>query len=312
MRVAVIDIGSNTIKLLVAARTPTGGIETVRYAVEEARIGRGLGSARPMLDTASMTRGTEAVGRLLAVAREYSPDRTVLVATSAVRDAANGAAFTARIQAETAHPVRILTGDEEADFIGRGLAADPALAGAGEFYLFDLGGGSLECLEFRARRVTQATSLRLGCVRLTESCVADPAGRFTDTDRAAVVAAVARELGDADTPRFRFTLPAPAAAVATGGTITCVRSMLAAATGDAHAGTSATITRDQLETLFARVSALPLAARREFPGLPAARADVFPAALATLLAVARPAGVERFTHSLYNLRYGIADELLEA
>jgi exopolyphosphatase / guanosine-5'-triphosphate,3'-diphosphate pyrophosphatase len=310
MRVAVIDIGSNTIKLLVAARSPTGGVDTVRYAVEEARIGRGLGGKRPALDADSMTRGATAVAKLLALARGNSPAKIALVATSAVRDAANGRVFAARILRETGHPVRILTGEEEADAIGRGLAADPALAGARDFYLFDLGGGSLECLEFRARHALQSVSIPLGCVRLTERCVADPSLPFTAADRANVAAAV-RQAFAADAPGgFRFSLPSPAAAVATGGTVTTVRAMLAAQIGHALDDSSTTVTVAELEQLLARSAALPLASRRELPGLPAARADVFPTALATILEVARLAGVERFTHSFYNLRYGIADELL--
>jgi len=312
MRVAVIDIGSNTIKLLVAARSPAGGIETVHYAVEEARIGRGLGGVRPTLGTDSMERGAAAVARLLALARTFSPGATVLVATSAVRDAANGREFAARLLRETGLAVRILAGKEEADYIGRGLAADPALAGAQDFYLFDLGGGSLECLEFRARRAAQSASAPLGCVRLTERFVANPAEPFTADNRAAIADAVQREFAGAGNPLFRFALAAPAAAVATGGTVTTVRAMLVAQAGRPLAESDTSVGVTELEQLFARIAPLPLDARRAVPGLPAARADVFPSALATILEVARLAHVERFTHSFYNLRYGIADELLGA
>ena len=311
MRVAVLDIGSNTIKLLVATRSATGGIDTVHFAVEEARIGSGIGAHHPVLTDESMDRGCAAVARLLDAARAHSPARTVLVATSAVRDAANGAAFAARIRNEAGLPVRILTGEEEASYIGRGLAADPALAGAQDFYLFDLGGGSLECIEFRARDRTQATSVQLGCVRLTERCVADPAGPFTAHDRAAVVAAVRGAFASSTGEVFRFSLPSPAAAVATGGPVTTVRAMLATDSATTPAAAGSSIALDELERLLARTAGLPLTARRQLPGLPAARADVFPAALATIIEVARLAGIGRFTHSFYNLRYGIADELLD-
>ncbi|MFT3828578.1 MAG: phosphatase [Opitutaceae bacterium] len=311
MRVAVIDIGSNTIKLLVAARSASGGIETVRYAVEETRIGRGLGGVHPTLSPEGIARGLAAVGNLLALARSHAPQRIALVATSAVRDAANGAAFAEQIRHATRETVRILGGEEEASYIGRGLAADPALAGAHDFYLFDLGGGSLECLEFRERRRVQAVSLRLGCVRLAERCVRDPAAPFTTADRAAVTEAVRHEFA-ASQPTFRFTLPRPASAVATGGTVTTVRAMLAAGRGATPTEAGTCVGIDELEALLARAAALPLSARCELPGLPSARADVFPTALATIVEVARLAGAERFTHSFYNLRYGVADELLGA
>ena len=309
MRVAVIDIGSNTIKLLVAARAPAGAITTVRYAVEEARIGRGLGDARPTLTPESLARGLAAVQNLLALATADGPTQVALVATSAVRDAANGAEFATLIERATGHRVRILSGQEEADYIGRGLAADPALAGARDFYLFDLGGGSLECLEFRNGRRAQSVSVPLGCVRLTERCVRDPAAPFTASNRADVVAVV-REAFSGDSPPFRFTLPSPAAAVATGGTVTTVRGMLAAVRGARLEEQGPAVAVGDLESLLARTAALPLAARRDLPALPPARADVFPTALATLLEVARLAHVDRMIHSFYNLRYGVADEML--
>lgn len=304
--VAVIDIGSNTIKLLVAGRSATGAVDTVHFAVEEARIGQGIAALRPTLAEESIERGTAAVARLLAAAAPFSPRRISLVATSAVRDAVNGADFAARILHKTGHPVRILSGTEEADAIGRGIAADPALAGVDNFYLFDLGGGSLEALEFRDGRAMQAVSLPLGCVRLTERCVADPAAPLGDSDLAAITAITDQTFASF----FRFSLPPPATAVATGGTVTTVRAMLGIAAGQSLATTNPVVTTSELRRLLECAAALPLAQRRELPGLPPARADVFPAALATILAVARLGGVERLTHSFYNLRYGIAADLL--
>lgn len=305
--VAVVDLGSNTIKLLVAGTDAAGRLTTVRYAVEEARISRGISAADPRLDEPSMQRGLAAVQRLLALAAADRPAQTVLVATSAVRDAANGAEFAERVRAATGFPIRILTGREEANYIGRGLAADPALAGARDFYVFDLGGGSLECLEFRDRRIQQETSFRLGCVRLTERCLADPASPFTAADRARVAAVVRAAF---EGGAFRFTLPAPAATVGTGGTVTAARTMLAAQAGVPFNASASAVTCAELETLFARIAPCTLAERKLIPGVPPERADVLPTALATVLEVARLAGTQTFVHSLYNLRYGVASELL--
>jgi len=306
--VAVIDIGSNTIKLLVAARGVAGRIETLHFVAEEARISRGLGAAQPVLSEEGMDRGLAAVERLLAAAAPFAPRQTVLVATSSVRDAANGAEFCARIAAATGHRPRILSGEEEANLIGRGLAADPALASLRDFYLFDLGGGSLECLSFRERATTQALSVPLGCVRLTERCVSDPAGPFTPADRGRI-AAVVREV--LDSSKFRFALPPAASAVATGGTLTSARAIVDAPSGHSDEAGASTILVADLENLLNLTAPLPLAQRRAVRGLPPKRADVFPAALATLLEVARFAGVDRFTHSFYNLRYGVVAEMLD-
>lgn len=306
--VAVIDIGSNSIKSLVATRAGAEGVVEVASHTIEARISAGISQAEPQLSDAGMTRGLEAIQSLLAGLAEHDPKRITLVATSAVRDARNGADFRDRVRAATGHEIRILTGDEEANFIGRGLAADPALGGLRDFYVFDLGGGSLECLAFRDRRMVQATSLQLGCVRLTEKFVADPAQPFPASARQAIddhVRSVFAQSG------FAFSLPATAAAIGTGGTVYTMRKILAARVGRSADETSPVVTIAQVEELLASLGPLALAERQQVPGLPAGRADVFPAALATLLAVADLGGLTAFQNSAYNLRFGIAAEALE-
>lgn len=306
--VAVIDIGSNSIKVLVAARRPSGhGVQALRARTIDARISAGISRNEPRLTEEGMARGVAAIETLLAEAEPFQPARIQLVATSAVRDARNGGDFRARVRAATGHDIRILTGEEEANLIGRGLTCDPALAALRDFYVFDLGGGSLECLAFRNRRIEQAISLPLGCVRLTERFVPDPAGPLPAAASAAVMAHTRELLGRSG---FGFSLPATAGAVGTGGTVSTVRAILGAARGLAFDATSPIVTRADLDELHARLGAMDLATRRVVPGLPAARADVFPVALATLLAVADCGGLTAFTNSVYNLRYGLADEAL--
>jgi len=305
--VAVIDIGSNSIKSLVAARGPRGGLVALKNQTIDARISAGISRTPPQLADAGMRTGLAAIQELLAGVAPLAPGQTVLVATSAVRDAVNGAEFRRRVREATGHDIRILTGAEEADLIGRGLVADPALAGLRDFYVFDLGGGSLECLAFRGRRVAQAASLPLGCVRLTEACVADPSRALTsdELDR------VNRRVKEVLVPgAFSFGLPAGAEAVFAGGTVTCARAILAARTGRPLAETPAVIPVATLRALLADSAALPLAGRRRIAGLPPRRADVFPVALATVIAVAEVGGFGAFRHSFHNLRYGLAAELL--
>jgi len=303
--VAVIDIGSNSIKVLVATRSPNGRLTARKIRTIEARISAGLSAEAPRLGAEGMERGVAAVKELAEEAAEFAPDRTIVVATSAVRGAANGEEFCAQILAASGQPVRILSGDEEAHLIGRGLLCDPGLSALVDFYVFDLGGGSLECLAFHERAIAQAVSLPLGCVRLTEKFVADPAGPFPAAAGAAVSAHVRAEVSAA-----AFSLAAPGTAIGTGGTLTTVRSVLAARTGQALDQVDAVIPVAQLRAILARVGPLPLAERRQVPGISAERADVFPAALATLIAVADLGGFDTFVHSLYNLRWGLAAEAL--
>jgi exopolyphosphatase/guanosine-5'-triphosphate,3'-diphosphate pyrophosphatase len=306
--VAVVDIGSNSIKTLVAARDDRGQIAALLAEAIDARISTGIGEARPQLSEEGMQLGLTAIRKLLEMVAPFAPAQIVLVATSAVRDAANGTEFAQRIRSDTGHRLRILTGKEEANLIGRGLTSDPQLADLQSFYVFDLGGGSLECLAFRSRRIEQAISLPLGCVRLTERCVRDPAAPFSNRDRAEVFAASLTALRASG---FRFSLPGGSGAVFAGGTITTVRQIQAKRSGVTLPETNPVVSVDHLRALLDETAGLPLAARQQIAGLPAARADVFPTALTTVLAVAETGGFTSFRHSLHNLRYGLAAELLK-
>jgi exopolyphosphatase / guanosine-5'-triphosphate,3'-diphosphate pyrophosphatase len=306
--VAVIDIGSNTIKLLVAARDDSGRLTERAIKTIDARISAGLSREKPRLSEAGMSVGVAAIRDLLDVAAPLAPTQTILVATSAVRGAANGAEFCALVRAATGHDIRVLSGDEEANLIGAGLLCDPALADLRDFYVFDLGGGSLECLAFRARRMAQETSLPLGCVRLTEKFVSDPTAPFSTEARAAVVAHVRHTLAGSS---FQFTL-AGASAIFAGGSVTTVRAIFAAHHGKNIKEITPVVTVPELTALLNRVAPLSLEERKKTAGLPPARADVFPTALATILAVAKTAGLNEFQHSFYNLRWGLAAEILKA
>jgi len=339
MTVAVIDIGSNSIKILVAARGASSAAPapvSLFYKTLEARISAGISGANPALTEKSMTRGIDAIRELLADADRVAPARarTILVATSAVRDAANGADFRRRVRAATGHDIRILTGDEEANYIGRGLACDPALAGLRDFYVFDLGGGSLECLAFRDRAIVRETSLQLGCVRLTEKFIPDPAQPISPDALRAIdehvkntlartqkartqkvgtaLRAVRGGFGETALPAdgFAFDLPPDATAIVTGGTTVTARALLGGALGKTLDETSPRLALDDLRALLARVTGADLAARRAMHGMPFGRADVFPTALATIVALAEAAGFATFQTSLYNLRWGLADEAL--
>ncbi|PTY04831.1 phosphatase [Opitutaceae bacterium EW11] len=306
--IAVIDIGSNSIKVLVAERTPAGTLSSLGFKTLDARISAGISRAKPLLSEEGMQRGRAAVRELVADARAFFPNRIILVATSAVRDALNGPAFCAAIQADTGYAVRVLSGQEEASLIGRGLRCDPAIAALSDFSMFDLGGGSLECLTFRQGRTEQAVSLALGCVRLTERYVADPSAPIT-TDAIRRISELTKEV--VAKSGFHFAVGSEGIAVGTGGTLTTVRAILGERAGRKLEETDTLLPLPVLRSLLAEIGGLALEERRKVPGLPAGRADVFPTALATFIALAELGGIQAYRNSLYNLRWGVADETLD-
>lgn len=303
--VAVVDVGSNSIKVLVADRGADGRIHALGTKTLDVRISAGIARETPRLSEEGMIRGLGAIQELLAYASTFSPRQISLVATSAVRDAENGREFCQRVLTATGNAIRILSGNEEANLIGRGLTCDPALDGLRDFYVFDLGGGSLECLAFQDRCVRQAVSLQLGCVRLTEAFVRVSA----DPVPFGIIAAVEKITAVTVQAHFKFDVSG-AAAVGTGGTITTARAVLGARAGVSFDATSPVVKVTQLRDLCDELAGLSLADRQKTPGLPPARADVFPVALATLVAVANAGGFHSYQHSLYNLRFGLAAEML--
>ncbi len=303
---AIVDIGSNSIKILVAKRDPIGRTVAVYHNSLDVRISTGINATQPMLGNTAMTAGLEAIQELLSSAATYSPQQVILVATSAVREASNGAEFCSMVQTHTGHPIRILSGDEEAASIGRGLLCDPMLDDWRNFTLVDIGGGSLECLSFVDRQMANAASLPLGCVRLTEQFVTDRQSPMSTNTRKQIIEYTGNFLKDVEFSKSTEITRC----IVTGGSIVSIRSMVAAKSGIQLRETSPCILRSELDVLLDTVADMTLAERHQIPGLPKARADIFPTAIATLIGVADHLAVSEFNHSFFNLRFGIADELL--
>jgi len=305
--VAVVDVGSNSIKLLVARAGPSpGSIETVFAETVETRISGGIGGAVPRLSDHAFASGIRTISDLLELARAYDPADTCVVATSAVRDAINGREFVDAVRAATGQEVRILSGNDEARLIGKGLAADPNLAGVRDFIQMDLGGGSLELIGFRKERIDTVVSLPLGAVRVSERYLEDREGPLPETVRSRIRAHV-RETVEAS--GFGFT-PRDAPLIATGGAFTVSRAVLAARAGVTIADRTAVLHRSELNELAIEFCVISLHERLKVGHLPAARADIIPAALLTIDEVLDISGRSQLTHSFYNLRYGIAAERL--
>lgn len=288
-RRAVVDIGSNTIKVLVAQPGADGVPQIVGEKVCETRLGGGTARIEP----AAFAAGVQTVSGLIVWAREQGAVEIAVVATAAVRNADNRDDFCAAIHARAGVAIRILSGEEEARLIGLGLRQDPALSERTHFLHIDLGGGSVEVIEHAGRELAQAVSLPLGAVRVTRECIVEPG----------------RSLGRAEQERVRahacgvlagsgFRIPTGVTlAVLTGGGLLEASGLL---TGQAVAGFS----RAGLAQLAEEVAAMQLE-ERIAQGVSPGRADVIPAGLWVILAIVESAGIEQLRTSVYNLRRGV-------
>lgn len=306
--VAVIDVGSNSIKLLVATHDGEGQIASLFTETIETRISEGISHELPKLSECAIERGTKTVKELVRLAREFNPSALSIVATSAVRDALNGQELIDRVYEVTGLNLRVLTGTEEAIYIGQGLSCDPQLNGAENFIQMDIGGGSLELVRFNQGKIQRAISLRLGAVRLSERFVADREAPISHCVETAIRAYVTAELTQC---AFVFG-PRRLPLIATGGAFVVSRAILAAEKKQSIDAHYPVLQYHELEGLKSKLCAMALHERMAVPHLPASRADIIPTALITILALLKHAGRESLTHSFYNLRYGVASELLRA
>jgi exopolyphosphatase/guanosine-5'-triphosphate,3'-diphosphate pyrophosphatase len=282
MRRAVIDIGTNTVKLLIAD-VHHGLILPVVSKDVTTRLGEGLHRGR-QLSPAAVARTVEAVAGYVADAREHAVAGIRALATSAVRDATNRDAFVAAVRDRCGLPVEVISGDQEAALIFQGVTSDPAFAGR-DLLVMDVGGGSAEFICGRAGQIERHQSLPVGAVRLTEQFGDDfpaLAAFLRTTFRAA--------LRDYRAGGRHF--------VATGGANT---TLVRVATGRVD---HAALGFDEVMALVARLHAMTLAQRRQLPGLPADRADIIVAGAAALAFAMEATGATRVTVSTRNLRFG--------
>ena len=172
----------------------------------------------------------------------------------------------------------------------------------------DLGGGSLECIHFNCDSIVQATSLALGAVRITEHFISDPTqpiNREVEKSIQKYVAKLIKNEGLLKTPYL-------GSLIATGGALTVTRAILAARDNRALEEFSPLISLLQIREIKAELISQPLSERIKIKSLPAARADILPAALITIEQIMNLMRYTQLMHSQYNLRYGIALDILQA
>ncbi|MEN9800341.1 MAG: hypothetical protein RL653_4038, partial [Pseudomonadota bacterium] len=221
-RFGCIDIGTNSVLLLVAERAADGAFRPVAERMEITRLGRGVDRTR-RLSPEGMEATLSALEAFAAEARALGAAGLAVSATSAARDAENGAAFLAEARARAGVEVEILPGEVEAQLSFEAVSQDATLCAPGErVVVIDIGGGSTELVYGAGRDVTFRHSFDVGAVRMTERFVRG------DPPTAAELASLRAFLEETFAP-----LPAPAPGqrlVGVAGTVTtlyCVQHGIA-------------------------------------------------------------------------------------
>jgi exopolyphosphatase/guanosine-5'-triphosphate,3'-diphosphate pyrophosphatase len=286
MRRAVIDIGTNTVKLLVADME-NGKVLPVLSKDRTTRLGEGVNESQRLSRTA-IARTIQTIDDFLNEARRAGAPDVLALTTSAARDAVNRDEFLDGVRCKCGLEVQVITGEREAELIFRGVSSDPEWSSQPVLVL-DVGGGSAEFIQGERGRIERLQSLPLGAVRLTEQFGEDFAaltGFLRKTLR--------ESLADYDVRNRKL--------IGTGGTSTTAARIVCGPVDHS------TISRDDLRTLVERLRALPLAERKKVLGLPPERADIIVAGSAVFLVAMEALEATELTVSVRNLRYGALAE----
>jgi len=314
VRRAVIDVGTNSVKLLVAD-VDGHEVRPVREDSRQTRLGRGFFETH-RLQPAPIAATALAVAHFTDDARALQAATIRIIGTSAAREAANPGELIAAIESATALPVEIITGDQEADWAFHGVTTDPELAES-PLMLLDVGGGSTEFILGRGAERHFRQSFRLGTVRQLETIpVSDPPTRkeLAETRewlREFIITRVVPPLQPA--LRREVELHAahrPVQLVGTGGTATLLARMEARMEDYDRVRIEATrLSLDRVRDHTERLWALPLAQRQDIIGLPPKRADVILTGVVIFEAVMECLGFSELRVSTRGLRFAaVMDE----
>jgi exopolyphosphatase / guanosine-5'-triphosphate,3'-diphosphate pyrophosphatase len=307
---AAIDIGTNSVLLLIAERDEaTGAARPLLERATITRLGEGVDKTR-QLAVPAVERTLECLRGYAADLRAHGITRLDLVGTSALRDAAGGEAFLNAAEQILGVRPRVIAGDEEAALTFRGALSGLKLSG--DLLVFDVGGGSTELIagSVSAKSApTNRVSLDIGSVRLFERHVqTDPP---TVRELAAIEADVARELATAAPLALARSQRRPTL-VGVAGTVTTLKAVeLGLAPYDGARVHGAVLTLSAVEVLSAKLASLPLAARQQLPGLEPKRADVIIAGAIIVRDLLRRANATEMLVSDRGVRFGVIEDLLE-
>jgi exopolyphosphatase / guanosine-5'-triphosphate,3'-diphosphate pyrophosphatase len=305
-RIAAIDVGSNSVRLLVAEYDPASGLSIVDELKDQPRLAAGL-ARTGCLNDAAMDRAIQSLGRMREVCQRRGVRRIAAVATAAVREAENGPWFVRRVRQELDIPLRIIDTETEAALSYRSVAHHFPLAGE-RALVADIGGGSLELIGAVDGLVELTLSLPLGAVRLTELYL--PGERSIQRELTGLRKYVRRQLKRELSNREW----AAAAVIGSGGTFTTLgrvsRARRGLPPGESIHGVS--VDTAEVERLLDWLASRTPEQRRQVPGLNPERADIILAGLAVTAELLDWVRTRSITVSAFGLREGLLLEMAGA
>jgi exopolyphosphatase / guanosine-5'-triphosphate,3'-diphosphate pyrophosphatase len=298
-RVAVIDVGSNSSRLLVAD-VADGEVAKVERQSRVTRLGRGV-DLSGQLSAEAIEEACEAIGDYVAICEGAGVEVVAAIATSAVRDASNGAAFVAELRERFALSARVLDGHEEARLTYLGATheqppMDPTL-------VIDIGGGSTELIVGSGSEISFQASLQAGVVRHTERHLSNDPPTAVELEELAGDVRTIIEAVSADEQAAATT------GIAVAGTPTSLAAIdLGLDPYDPERVHGHVLSLESIQRLLSQLASAPLEKRVQIPGLHADRAPTIIAGVVILVETMRAFGLDQIRVSEHDILYGTAIE----
>jgi exopolyphosphatase/guanosine-5'-triphosphate,3'-diphosphate pyrophosphatase len=304
MRIAAIDIGTNSVHMIVCRIRPDLSFEVIDREKDMIRLGAGGLEGRVLPET-SMAVAMQTLSKFRRLAESHAVDEVIAAATSAVREAKNGGDFIATVRRSLGIRVRVISGTEEARLIH--MAAAYAIGvGSRPAAVVDIGGGSTEITLGTAARMTLGRSFKLGALRLTERFAkSDP---LSKRDERRLVKHIRREAG----PFIRQLVARGfSRVIGTSGTILALGSLAAGPRPASSDLRNLRVPVRGLRRLREELTERSLAGRLEMPGLDPRRADLAAVGAIILDTVVELFGVDEFTLCDFALREGLVLDYIQ-
>ncbi|HXX69633.1 MAG TPA: Ppx/GppA phosphatase family protein [Polyangiaceae bacterium] len=307
MRVATIDIGTNTTLLLVAECDSDGTLFPILERATITRLGEGVDRYRRLAPEA-IARTVASLDEFASLVSKAGVDRIAIVGTSAMRDAAGGESLRAHVRSSFGVDAQVLSGQEEARLTFRGALSGLSLGQRSrEIAVIDIGGGSTEVVVGQMGKphpvLRFAESFDIGSVRLTERFVTH------DPPSAAELDAIKRFA--LDTFRGVPELEPGATAVGVAGTVTTLAAVgLGIVPYDGARAHGAVLAREDIRATIDRLATVDLESRRNIPGMEPKRADVIVAGGIVTLTLLERWNAPALVVSDRGVRWGLAEELV--
>jgi exopolyphosphatase/guanosine-5'-triphosphate,3'-diphosphate pyrophosphatase len=300
-RVAIIDVGTNSIKYFLGELGADGTLVTVADQNDMARLGEGLRDTG-LISEDAMTRNALATTRFVSHARANGATRIRCVGTMGLRTAKNSLAFLRRVKNESSIVLTVISGEEEARLSY--MAVLSGLGAEGEVIMFDTGGGSTEFVFGDGPIVKKRFSLDIGAIRFTEKYFS------TEPIPAENVQAALAQISD-ELMRGGVN-GAPLQVVGIGGTVTSMGAVMHKMTEyNPNIIQGSKLTRSEVLAQIDQYASCTLQERIKIPGLQPKRAEVILAGACILRSIMERLNTETITISDRGLRHGMAYELLK-